>query len=62
MGLGGAMLLTRTLASLLYGVAPTDSAILIGGAGVILVVALFACWAPAQRAARVDPMTVLRAE
>jgi putative ABC transport system permease protein len=61
-GLGGALLLGRTLASLLYGVVPTDGLSLIGAAGVVLVVALLACWSPAWRATRVDPMTVLRTE
>lgn len=61
-GIGGALLLGRTLASLLYDVAPSDGATLIGGASVVLVVALSACWRPAWRATRVDPMTVLRAE
>ena len=61
-GLGGALLLGRTLASLLYGVVPTDGSSLIGAAGVVLIVALLACWSPAWRATRVDPMTVLRTE
>jgi predicted permease len=62
LGLGGAWLLARTLTSLLYGVVPTDGSILSGGASVVLVVALLACWRPAWRATRVDPVTVLRAE
>jgi ABC-type antimicrobial peptide transport system permease subunit len=61
-GLGGALLLGRTLASLLYGVAPTDGSTLIGATGVVLVVALSACWRPAWRATKVDPMIVLRTE
>lgn len=61
-GLGGALLLGRTLASLLYGVVPTDGSTLIGAAAVILVVTLLACWRPALRAAKVDPMAVLRAD
>jgi len=61
-GVGGAMLLGRTLASLLYGVVPSDSSTLAGAAAVILIVALLACWRPAWRATRVDAMTVLRTE
>jgi predicted permease len=61
-GLGGALLLGRTLTTLLYGVVPADGSTLIGAAAVVLVVALSACWRPAWRATRVDPMTVLRAE
>jgi predicted permease len=61
-GLGGALLLARTLASLLYGIVPTDRTALIGSAGVVLVVALLACCRPAWRATRVDPISVLRVE
>ena len=61
-GLGGALLLGRTLASLLYGVVPGDGATLAAAAAVVLVVALLACWRPAWRATRLDPMTVLRTE
>jgi putative ABC transport system permease protein len=61
-GLGGALLLGRTLASLLYGVVPSDGSTLAAAAAVVLIVALLACWRPAWRATRVDPMTVLRTE
>ena len=61
-GLAGALLVARTLASLLYGVVPTDGLTLSGSAGVVLVVALLACWRPAWRATRVDPMRALRVE
>jgi ABC-type antimicrobial peptide transport system permease subunit len=60
--LSGALLLGRTLTTLLYGVAPTAGSTLIGAAAVVLVVTLAACWRPAWRATRVDPMTVLRSE
>jgi predicted permease len=61
-GLTGALLLARTLTSLLYGVVPTDAPTLVLGASMVLVVALLACWRPAWSATRVDPMITLRTE
>jgi putative ABC transport system permease protein len=61
-GVCGALLLGRVLASLVFGVAATDHATLMVSAGVVFAVAMVACWRPAWRATRVDPMTVLRAE
>jgi putative ABC transport system permease protein len=61
-GLLVAMFATRALASLLYGVEPTDPAtlatvmLLLGGVG------LLACWVPARRAAAADPLAALRSE
>jgi predicted permease len=48
------------LESLLFGVAPSDPWSLAGGVALVLVVALAACWMPAERAARLDPARVLR--
>jgi ABC-type lipoprotein release transport system permease subunit len=48
--------------SLLFGVAPSDAWSLAIGIALVLGVALVAAWVPAQRAARVDPVRVLRAE
>lgn len=62
MGLSGALLLARFLAGVLYGVVPTDPLTLVGSAGVMLVVVLVACWRPAWRATRLDPIAVLRAD
>jgi len=62
LGVAGALLLARTLSSLLYGVVPTDALTLAAGAGKILVVALLACWRPAWSATRIDPMIALRSE
>jgi predicted permease len=61
-GLAGAVASSRLLASLLFGVEPTDPPTLAFVAGAILVVAAGACWLPAWRASHVDPSVVLRAD
>jgi ABC-type lipoprotein release transport system permease subunit len=53
---------TRILNSLLYEVSPTDMKTLLGASGLLVAVALLACWLPACRAARIDPMEALRYE
>jgi predicted permease len=61
-GLVGAFGIGRLLASLTPELAPKDPLTFIGVAGLLVGVAMFACWLPARRAARVDPMIALRAE
>jgi len=61
-GLLGAFMATRFLSSLLYGVAAWDPITFVSIATLIAAIGFLACWLPARRAARVDPVTALRAE
>lgn len=61
-GLMAALGLSRVMVSLLYGVKPNDPFTLLAVAAVLSVTALLACWAPALKAARVDPIVALRWE
>jgi ABC-type antimicrobial peptide transport system permease subunit len=54
--------LSRTLGSMLFGVAPGDPVTLALAAGAILTAAMIACYVPARRGTMVDPATTLRAE
>ena len=61
-GLAAAIVLSRVLASFLFEVDPTDPVTLIAAPLLFVGVALLACWAPARRAAKVDPLEALRYE
>jgi macrolide transport system ATP-binding/permease protein len=62
LGWAGALAATRVLKSFLYGVSATDPLTFIAVVMLLTFVALFACWIPARRATRVDPLVALRCE
>jgi len=61
-GIGGSFALTRTMQSLLFGVSTTDPLTLAGVLVLLAAVSFLACWIPARRATRVDPLVALRYE
>jgi ABC-type antimicrobial peptide transport system permease subunit len=61
-GLGGAVALGVLMRGLLFDVQPADPSILLGVATVLLAVAAFACYVPARRASRMDPLIAMRDE
>jgi putative ABC transport system permease protein len=61
-GIAGAVAVTRVFQSMLFGVDATDPVTLAVVAGILAAVALLACYIPARRATRVDPLVALRVE
>jgi putative ABC transport system permease protein len=61
-GVAGAVFITGLLSQLLYEVSPTDTGTFVAVSLLLIAVALLACWIPARRATRVDPIIALRSE
>jgi ABC-type antimicrobial peptide transport system permease subunit len=61
-GLAGAYAITRVMSNLLFEVAPTDLGTFVAVSAILIIVALLACFIPARRATKVDPLVALRYE
>ncbi|MBO0858940.1 MAG: ABC transporter permease, partial [Chloracidobacterium sp.] len=62
LGVGAALALTRLLKTMLFGVSPADPVTFLAIVSLLLFVAFLACWIPARRATKVDPMVALRVD
>jgi ABC-type antimicrobial peptide transport system permease subunit len=61
-GLAGALLLTRLMRNLLFGVEAADPTTFVGISLLLAMITLLACYIPARRAARIDPLISLRCD
>jgi len=61
-GVAASLVVTRFLVSLLFGVQPTDLLTFVSVVAILIGVSALACWIPARRAMKVDPMVALRYE
>ena len=61
-GLAIALVLTRLMTTLLFGIAPTDATTFVAVSVLLIIVAMFACYIPARRATKVDPLVALHYE
>jgi ABC-type antimicrobial peptide transport system permease subunit len=61
-GMAGALALTHLISGLLFGVTATDPLTFVGSSLLVTIVTLLACWIPAWRATKVDPIIALRCE
>jgi putative ABC transport system permease protein len=62
LGIAGALALTRLMAGLIYGISATDPVTFLAVSFLLIIVALLACYLPASRAMRVNPIEILRSE
>jgi len=62
LGLAGALALTRLMTAMLFGVSPTDGLTYAAVSALLVITVFAACFVPARRAARVDPLEALRAQ
>jgi ABC-type antimicrobial peptide transport system permease subunit len=62
LGVGGALLGSRLIRGMLFGIAPQDPVTLAGVAVIMAAIGVGACWLPALRAARIDPAVAMRAQ